>query len=122
MELNEYQEKAMSTCMESCENDAYMLLNLVAEVGEFVGKMAKHIRKGEAVMANNDFLFSKRMLETIEEQHTEELMKEAGDIIWQITGLCFTMGWDLEDVCQANLDKLASRKERGVIEGEGDNR
>ena len=33
-----------------------------------------------------------------------------------------TVRQDLEDICQANLAKLASRKERGVIEGEGDNR
>lgn len=56
MELNEYQEKAMSTCMESCENDAYMLLNLVAEVGEYAGKMAKLIRKGKAYMGESQFL------------------------------------------------------------------
>lgn len=29
MELNEYQKRAMSTCMPSCENISYMLLNLV---------------------------------------------------------------------------------------------
>lgn len=122
MELNDYQQKAMSTCMESCENDAYMLLNLVAEVGEFAGKMAKHIRKGEAVMGNNDFLFSKRIEIKQVNDYVEELQKEAGDIMWQIAGLCSIMGWDLEEICQANLDKLASRKERGVIDGEGDNR
>lgn len=108
--------------MESCENDAYMLLNLVAEVGEYAGKMAKHIRKGEAVMANDEFLFSKRIEVEQEDDYLEELKKEAGDIMWQIAGLCYTMSWDLEDVCRANLAKLASRKERGVIEGEGDNR
>lgn len=122
MTLNEYQRQAMSTCMETCDNDAYMLLNLVAEVGEFAGKMAKHIRKGEAVMANDDFLFSKRIEIKKEDDYLEELKKEAGDIMWQIAGLCYTMGWELEDVCQANLAKLASRKERGVIDGEGDNR
>jgi NTP pyrophosphatase (non-canonical NTP hydrolase) len=122
MELNEYQRQAMSTCMESCENDAYMLLNLVAEVGEFAGKMAKHIRKGEALMGSNDFLFSKRLGIAQGTDYLEELKKEAGDIMWQIAGLCYTMGWELEEVCQANLAKLASRKERGVIDGEGDNR
>ena len=45
MTLNEYQVKAMSTCLPSCENFSYMFLNLVGEVGEFAGKMAKHIRK-----------------------------------------------------------------------------
>lgn len=36
----------MSTCMPSCDNISYMLLNLVGEVGEFASKLAKDIRKG----------------------------------------------------------------------------
>jgi hypothetical protein len=49
-----------------------------------------------------------------------ELKKEAGDILWQLAGLCRVMGWDLEDVAQGNLDKLAARKEAGTIDGSGD--
>ena len=45
MELKEYQEKAMTTCMESCNNFSYMMLNLVGEVGELASKVAKGIRK-----------------------------------------------------------------------------
>ena len=41
MELNVYQKKAMETCMRTCENISYMLLNLVGEVGEFASKIAK---------------------------------------------------------------------------------
>lgn len=107
--------------MESCENDAYMLLNLVAEVGEYAGKMAKLIRKGKAYLlldVKNDTLLD----DAEERAYIEELKNEAGDIMWQIAGLCEMMNWDLEDVCQANIAKLASRKERGVIEGEGRNR
>lgn len=46
MELNEYQDRAMSTCMPSCNNISYMLLNLVAEVGEFSGKLADREQRG----------------------------------------------------------------------------
>ena len=46
MELNEYQRRAMTTCMPSSENFTYMFLNLVGEVGEFASKVAKGIRKG----------------------------------------------------------------------------
>ena len=45
MTLNEYQKQAITTCTESSENFAYMSLNLVGEVGEFMGKVAKAIRK-----------------------------------------------------------------------------
>ena len=33
MQLNEYQQKAMSTCMESCDNFAYMFTGMVGEIG-----------------------------------------------------------------------------------------
>jgi len=50
------------------------------------------------------------------------LQKEAGDILWQLSGLCEVMGWKLDDIAMMNLQKLASRQRRGVIDGEGDNR
>jgi succinate dehydrogenase/fumarate reductase flavoprotein subunit len=52
--LNEYQQKAMTTCLPTCDNLGYMLLNLVGEVGEFSSKVAKHIRKGEAGIGSGD--------------------------------------------------------------------
>lgn len=120
MDVNEYQKKAMATCMPTCENITYMLCNLVAEVGEFSGKIAKHIRKDEMAILKNQL--TSGMPFKRNEEAMEELKKEAGDIAWQLAGLCAVMGWSLEDVCQANLDKLASRKQRGVIDGNGDNR
>ena len=124
MTLNEYQEQAMSTCMESCDNFAYMMLNLVGEVGEFSSKVAKLIRKGRKQITDNG-LYSTidgAAYEWADNEFREELQKEAGDMLWQLAGLCRVMGWELEDVAQGNLDKLASRKERGVIDGNGDNR
>lgn len=111
--------------MPSCENFSYMMLNLVGEVGEFAGKVAKMIRKGEVEIDTLDDKTSDLFPMVYLPQwvyHQEELMKEAGDILWQLSGLCEVMGWNLEDVAQGNLDKLASRKARGVIDGNGDNR
>nr|DAX24113.1 MAG TPA: NTP-PPase-like protein [Caudoviricetes sp.] len=124
MTLNEYQEKAMSTCMDSCNNFSYMMLNLVGEVGELSSKVAKMIRKGKFEIGGESNLrvdikaMNGDDIETID----KELKLEAGDIAWQLAGLCKVFGWSLEDVCQANLDKLASRKARGVIDGNGDER
>ncbi len=120
MELNEYQKKAMGTCMPSCKNFSYMMLNLVGEVGEFAGRLAKSIRKVESYIDADNVYFTNPF-----DKHRElrdDLKAEAGDILWQLSGLCEVMGWSLEDVAQANLEKLASRKERGVIDGNGDNR
>ena len=115
--LNEYQKEAMTTCMKTSENFSYMFLNLVGEIGEFASKIAKHIRKDKASIEE-----SKLFLFNVSEEENEELQKEAGDILWQLSGLCTVMGWDLEYIAKMNLDKLASRRDRNVIDGNGDNR
>lgn len=122
MKLNEYQERAMSTCMPSCENTTYMLLNLVGEVGEFASKIAKAVRKETGMMDGSNFYYYKYQDEGAPSSEAlyEELKKEAGDILWQLSGLCTVMGWKLEDVAQTNLDKLAARKAAGTIDGNGD--
>ena len=126
MELNEYQKKAMTTCMESSNNFSYMFLNLVGEVGEFASKIAKAIRKEQvsiggiydmSTSVSNDLIYEKHSF-CIEQE--KELQKEAGDILWQLSGLCTVMGWSLEDVAQQNLGKLAARKAVGTIDGNGD--
>ncbi len=129
MRLNEYQEQAMTTCMPSSENFSYMFLNLVGEVGEFASKIAKAIRKkqvsigGETSLGRNCFMVrgdNPAMLDFDVLAFDEELKKEAGDILWQLSGLCSVMGWSLEEVAKMNLDKLAARKAVGTIEGNGD--
>lgn len=125
MELNEYQKKAMATCMPSCYNFSYMMLNLVGEVGEFASKVAKQIRKDNFFIGDderkNDLLTNEISYKDYSEIKAG-LKYEAGDILWQLAGLCKAMGWSLEDVAKCNLEKLDSRKKRGVIDGNGDNR
>ena len=120
MTLKDYQEKAMTTCMPSSANFSYMFLNLVGEVGEFASKVAKHIRKENIYIggsANNlipEIPYEEWLI------HDRELMKEAGDILWQLSGLCTVMDWSLEEIAKMNLDKLAARKAVGTIDGNGD--
>lgn len=118
MELNEYQKQAMTTCMPSCDNFSYMALNLMGEVGEFMGKVAKHIRKGEAFIDDGMLYFEHNMPAEVD----EALQDEGGDMLWQLMGLFKVMRWDAEKIAQRNLAKLRSRAERGVIDGNGDNR
>lgn len=121
MELNDYQQKAMTTCMPSSQNFSYMMLNLVGEVGEFASKVAKHIRKGHySIMSSN--IANGRNIDDLADptEALEELKKEVGDVLWQLSGLCTVMGWSLEEVAQQNLDKLAARKVAGTIDGNGD--
>ena len=107
--------------MPTCNNASYMLLNMVGEVGEFASKIAKGIRKGEMMIKDNHLcLDSKQFMKDSLERLKESLMAEAGDICWQLSGLCTVMGWDLEKVAEYNLKKHAERKKNGTIAGNGD--
>lgn len=122
MTPNEYQKKAHETSAysvgffvdEDGEKEAlitadfiYPALGLAEEAGEVAGKFAKAIRDNGGV---------------IDEDRKREIVKELGDVCWFVAELCTCLGVSLEDVMQKNLDKLADRKERGVIGGSGDNR
>jgi NTP pyrophosphatase (non-canonical NTP hydrolase) len=104
-----------------------MFLNLVGEVGEFASKVAKAVRKDQVKIGwweegkeadENDLIPTGSFAEW--DELKEELKKEAGDILWQLSGLCTVMGWELDDVGLGNLDKLAARKAAGTIVGNGD--
>lgn len=121
MTLNEYQQKALTTCMESCNNDVYALAGLVAEVGEIQDKIAKWKRKGLIDVESNRLVFNCPTLDDLHDM-LNDLAKEYGDVLWFLALLADRMDMKLEQVAQMNLDKLASRQKRGVIDGNGDNR
>jgi NTP pyrophosphatase (non-canonical NTP hydrolase) len=102
MTLNEYQELAFNTAMESAKNPAYMISNLTSEAGEVAGKYAKWIRDG--------------VLDEV------GMQKEAGDVLWQLAGLSTVMGWSLADIASQNLRKLAERQANNTLKGSGDER
>lgn len=124
--LNEYQDKAMSTCMPESDNLFYMLANLVGEVVEFASKAGKHMRKGKLHITTTQRDEEGKILHTqvwnVSDEERRLMLSEIGDILWQTAGLAKVMGVTLEEVAEENLAKLASRKQRNVISGEGDMR
>ena len=102
MLIEEYQELAFKTALETAKNPAYMVSNLTSEAGEVAGKYAKWIRDG-----------------ILDE---EGMQKEVGDVLWQIAGLSTVMGWSLADLASKNLQKLAQRKINNTLTGSGDER
>lgn len=126
LSLNEYQDKAMSTCLPESDNLFYMLANLVGEVGEFASKAAKHMRKGKlyvtTVPRNEHGQVLHTQVWSVTDEERKLMLSEIGDILWQTAGLAKVMGVTLEEVAQENLAKLASRQRRNVIAGDGDER
>lgn len=119
MKVNDYQEKAMKTCLPESKNPVYMLFGLSEEVGELHGKISKAVRKGNITIDRNGFFWT---ADFSYEEFSDLVKKELGDVLWMCAGFAHIMGWSLEEVAQLNLDKLASRAERNVIDGNGDNR
>ena len=120
MTLEKYQKQAMKTCLPTCNNFSYMMMNLVGEVGELASKVAKTIRKGDATISDGHLRHPADR--HIDKDIEEAMQLEAGDILWQLAGLCSVMGWSMEAIARMNLEKLASRQQRGVIDGNGDER
>ena len=86
---------------------AYQALGLANESGEFVGKIKKIYRDKGGV---------------ITEEEVQALVGELGDVLWYLTQICTELGVTLEDVAEANLEKIFSRQARNQLRGEGDNR
>ena len=54
---------------------------------------------------------------------TREAIKlELGDVLWYVAQLASELGYEMDEVAEANLQKLSSRAARGRIGGSGDQR
>ena len=80
-------------------NWIYPALGLSEEAGEVAGKFAKAVRDCDG---------------KVDDTRKEEIKKELGDVLWFVSEIATCLDIPLEDVAQKNLDKLASRKERGA--------
>lgn len=110
MTLEEYQKATNETTVYPKENNLgiiYTTLGLASEAGEVAGKYKKVIRD---------------MNGAITEEVRKEMGKEVGDVLWYVSQVCTELELSLEEVAAANLEKLQSRKERGRLAGNGDDR
>lgn len=110
MTLNDYQQKALTTVISNeseFKNLLHWVLGINGEAGEIAEKVKKIIRdkNGE-----------------VSEQDKADMAKEVGDVLWYLAVFAHHLGVPFEDIAQQNLDKLQSRKARGVLGGSGDNR
>lgn len=95
----------------------YLALGLGNEAGEFQGKVKKLIRDYGLTHLATEADWDTQM-----EQKYNELVAELGDVFWYLAMLCNHLDIAPEHVLELNYSKLASRKDRGVLKGSGDNR
>lgn len=111
--FNTYQEIAATTAVYPGQDNVggamYLALGLGGEAGEVQEKIKKYFRDGIPKDMDPDVWI-------------EELVKEIGDVLWYAAMLCKQFGVKFSDAGVGNLEKLASRKARGVLGGSGDNR
>lgn len=89
------------------------LLHDLSKTGVQVEKFKKQLRKGEKKLPP---------LKQLSQEEKVELAKEVGDVLWYCAQLSKCLGFKLSDIATMNVDKLVSRKARGVLHGNGDNR
>ena len=112
MNISEYSEQAITTLLgehDMTDMDATLVsqvFGLVGESGEVAEKFKKLIRDNSGQMTEAD---------------KKEIIKELGDILWYVNSVSHLLGSSLEEVAQGNLDKVLSRKARGVTSGSGEN-
>ena len=108
VELSEYQRLSRRTAEYPREAWlAYPALGLAGEAGEVAEHAKKAIRDDGGAVS---------------QARRAAMAKELGDVLWYVAQLASELGLDLDDIAQANLDKLLSRQQRGVLSGDGDDR
>lgn len=100
--FKEYYDQARSTAV--YKDTDYPLYGLVEEVGELFGKLSKFKR------GDNTFV------------DPFKVAYELGDVLWMLTNVAHEYGWRIDDIASMNIKKLKDRKDRGVLQGEGDDR
>ena len=97
MTINEYQKLAMKTLNpELSEKDVLIngVMGLCGESGEAIDIVKKWLAQGH-------------------ELDKEKLAKELGDICWYLAETATALGYSLEDIMAANIEKLRKRYPEG---------
>lgn len=110
MTFDEYQRQAPTTLIKHPDplmDKTIMVLGIAGEASEVAEKWKKIIAYRQGVITDED---------------KEELGKEIGDVLWYLTVFADMLDLSMDSIAVKNAEKLASRKQRDVIKGAGDNR
>ncbi len=113
MTFNDYQKLALTTAYtdpkykDTLMDKTIWAMGVAGEAGEVVEKWKKIVAYKEGLVSDED---------------KAELAKELGDVVWYIAVMAHSLGLSFDEIMENNVEKLKSRKARGVIKGQGDNR
>lgn len=104
MTLNEYQNKAGEFQVAGAPPEE-RVMGLLEEAGEVAG-LFKRLLRGDYTP----------------DEVASKLHKELGDVLWYLSRIAADNNWTLQEIAEANISKLESRKLRNTILGSGDQR
>lgn len=105
MHPNKYQQLAQRTSNDLFPKDKIIngAMGLAGEAGEVIDHVKKWRYQGH-------------------ELDKDELINEAGDVLWYVAQLCEGLGVSIEEVMVRNIDKLSARYPEGFEEERSVNR
>jgi len=101
MHLNTYQLEAYKTAL--YQERMYPIASLMVEAAELADLFIKPMLRGDKG-----------------EIDVDEVLSEAGDVLWNLSCLLSDCDITLEEVAQYNIKKLNRRADNGTIQGKGD--
>jgi NTP pyrophosphatase (non-canonical NTP hydrolase) len=124
MEFNDYQEKANSLAVYlDGLKEKYSEYKIPKELWNLFGVSYASLGLGEVGEIQNRV---KKIIRDsngeITDETRETIIKELGDVLWYVAAMCMELNIPMDYVAQKNLNKLFSRRDRGVLHGSGDNR
>jgi NTP pyrophosphatase (non-canonical NTP hydrolase) len=102
-EIEDWKGRYITIFLQEC----YLVPALAGEVGELSSIYAKAVRDNVGDLEDDDL---------------ENIKKELGDVLFMVTALADLYGVSIRSIAEQNVAKLLSRKERGTLSGNGDNR
>jgi NTP pyrophosphatase (non-canonical NTP hydrolase) len=111
MNFDEYDRRAKAVAIYPGQGTIaglnYAALGLGGESGEFLDQMKRIWRDDLGIL---------------ETERLDKMEMELGDALWYLAACARELGSSIGRIAELNLLKLESRKDRGVVHGQGDNR
>jgi hypothetical protein len=101
--FDDYQRAVMETA--DYDDPFYPIASLMVESAELADLFVKPLLRGDEG-----------------EPSETDIVSEAGDVLWNLAALLDDYNISLHEVAAFNIQKLKSRKARGVLRGNGGNR